>query len=58
MEQSTAEEDLSKDEVLMQRMEAGLYGLQCSPLITSNLFLQQGLYGQVLFVLDRMNWNS
>ena len=55
LEQLTEEEDLSSDEVLMRRMEAGLYTLQQCALIIGNLWIvgDQGVKQRLLMLLHQ-----
>ncbi len=55
LEQLTEEEDLSADEVLLLRMDAGLYTLQQCALIIGNLWIvgDQGVKQRLLMLLHQ-----
>lgn len=55
LEQLTEEEDLSADEVLLRRMDAGLYTLQQCALIIGNLWIvgDQGVKQRLLMLLHQ-----
>ena len=55
LEQLTQEEDLSADEVLLRRMDAGLYTLQQCALIIGNLWIvgDQGVKQRLLMLLHQ-----
>ena len=55
LEQLTEEEELTGDEVLVRRMDAGLYTLQQCGLITGNLWIvgDQGVKQRLLMLLHQ-----
>lgn len=55
LEQLTEEEDLSTDEVVLRRMDAGLYTLQQCTLIIGNLWIvgDQGVKQRLLMLLHQ-----
>lgn len=55
LEQLTEEEDLSADEVVLRRMDAGLYTLQQCTLIIGNLWIvgDQGVKQRLLMLLHQ-----
>ncbi|DBA65719.1 TPA: hypothetical protein ACH3X2_002764 [Trebouxia sp. C0005] len=57
LEQLTEEEDLSADEVLLRRMDAGLYTLQQCALIIGNLWIvgDQGVKQRLLMLLHQQS---
>ena len=62
LEQLTEEEDLSGDEVVLRRMDAGLYTLQQCTLIIGNLWIvgDQGVKQRLLMLLHQqvVTWQT